>query len=457
MNRITRFLRATFVAVGVATFSSDIACAETPYVAAWSRQMGTTSDEWARSVGVDSAGNAYVTGYTGGSLYGSNLGNDDLVLTKYDSAGNAVWSRQAGTSGYDAGYSVTVDETGNSYVTGHTYGSFGGPNIGGRDIVLAKYDSSGNQAWSKQLGTPALENGHSVALDSSRNIYIGGATNGALGGTNVGQYDATLIKCDSSGNMLWARQFGTSANDHILSVAADSSGNAYVGGLTDGGLFASNAGWADNFLAKYDSSGNRLWSRQFGTPSNDRIESMATDTAGNVYVSGSTGGNLFGPGAGNWDAFLAKYSTSGNLLWSRQLGTAGADWGHALAVDAAGNAYLSGETDGDLGGAVGSSDVFLAKYDAAGNIVWTQQIGTTEYDQGLSIALGPSDSAYVCGATSGSLGGDHVWGRDMFLTKFAVPEPSTLALLATCGLALIAFARGKKKFTDSKATITRQR
>ena len=108
------------------------------------RQTGTSAFEWGYGVAVDSSGNAYVTGYTEGALTGTNAGWRDIFLTKYDSSGTQQWMRQTGTSAGDEGMGVAVDSSGNAYVTGMTYGALTGTNAGDSDIFLMKYDTDGN-------------------------------------------------------------------------------------------------------------------------------------------------------------------------------------------------------------------------------------------------------------------------------------------------------------------------
>ena len=168
------------------------------------------------------------------------------------------WSgiKQIGTTGDDTGTGVAVDSSGNAYVTGLTYGAFTGTNAGDRDLFLTKYNSSGTQQWMRQIGTPQTDVGRDVAVDSSGNAYVTGLTYGALTGTNAGDYDIFLTKYDSSGTQQWMRQIGTPQTDVGRVVAVDSSGNVYVTGITQGALSGSNAGSRDIFLMKYDTSGN---------------------------------------------------------------------------------------------------------------------------------------------------------------------------------------------------------
>ncbi len=414
------------------------AWAEDPYQVAWSRQIGTSSSDSSRSVVVDAAGNAYISGWTYGDLGGTNAGDNDAFLIKFDASGNELWSRQIGTSTYDYNRSVAVDASGNAYISGTTYGSLGGTNAGGYDAFLTKFDASGAELWSRQIGTSSDDWSNSVAVDASGNAYISGHTDGSLGGTNAGYYDAFLTKFDASGAELWRRQIGTSSNDYNRSVAVDASGNAYISGTTYGSIGGTNAGDRDAFLTKFDSSGTELWSRQIGTSSADRSQSVAVDASGNVYISGRTYGNIGGTNAGNWDAFLTKFDASGNELWSRQIGTWRTDSSYSVAVDASGNAYISGRTDGDLGGpSAGGYDAFLTKFDASGNELWRQQIGTSSSDYSYSVAVDAYGNAYISGETEGNLNGPNAGNWDAFLVKYEVPEPASMSVMMAAGLLML--------------------
>ncbi len=156
-------------------------------------------------------------------------------------------------------------------------------------------------------------------------------------------------------------------------------------------------------------------------------------------------GDLGSPNAGSYDAFLAKYDESGTLLWTRQLGTGSEDSSFLVTIDDVGNAYITGNTYGDLGNAnAGDSDAFLAKYDESGDLLWVQQLGTDDIDIGFSVALDDSGNPYICGRTFGDLGGTNAGEADAFLAKFSpVPEPGTVVLLASGLLACAGVAARK--------------
>ena len=216
--------------------------AELPFHWSGTQQLGTSSGEsyiYADEVTVDSSGNIYMTGYTTGGLdNNTNSGGSDIFLVKYHSSGVKQWTRQLGTSAGDEGRGVTVDSSGNIYVTGSTKsGLDGNSNIAGYswDFFLVKYNSSGVKQWTKQFGTSGSDFGYGVTVDSSDNLYVTGKTNYYMDNNTYpafGDYDAFLVKYNSSGEKQWAQQLGTDKDDQGEGVTVDSSDNIYVIGNT---------------------------------------------------------------------------------------------------------------------------------------------------------------------------------------------------------------------------------
>jgi chitodextrinase len=405
---------------------SPSSCAETPPHLVWARQLGTSTEDEARGVAVDAAGNVLVAGFTRGVLDPSAVGSMDAVLVKYDAGGNLLWTRQLGSTDDDWAVAVAVDPGGNAYVAGTTQGAVGGPNAGGSDVFLAKFDPSGILTWARQLGSAADDGAEGVAVDASGNAYVVGLTKGSLDGSYQGLGDGFVAKYGPDGIWLWTHQLGTSGDDAIYGVAVDAAGNPFVTGETTGVLAGtSNAGNWDFFLARYDPIGpaTTVWVRQAGTLVNDSGYGVAVDPGGNVVALGTTGSRMFGlPSFGRDDAFLVRYDASGNRLWAAEWGSTGNEIGVGVAVDGAGNVYAAGYTDASLDGnpSAGGFDVFLTRFDADGPKAWTVQVGTATTDFAHAVAVDrTTGEVVVVGATSGGLLGNTSAGNtDIFVVKY---------------------------------------
>ena len=363
-------------------------------------QFGTSEDDSALSISVDSSG-IYVVGITLGDMEGSNAGNRDAFVRKYDAYGEVEWTRQFGTSEADFASSIGADNTG-IYIAGNTVGNLAENNAGGFDAFVRKYNVAGDIMWTRQFGTSQDESATSVSVNSS-GVYVAG---------DVRFGDAFVRKYDSAGNLVWSRQFGASGT-RANSIGTNSSG-VYVAGTTEGDLGGSNAGQDDAFVRKYDSAGNLVWSRQFGTSEDDSALSISMDSSG-VYITGYTDGALQGTKTNFRDAFVRKYSAAGEVEWTAQFGST---WTEALAITVdASSVYVVGQTAGDLEGRDGGSldyDAFVRKYDAAGNVVWTKQFGSPEEDAANFVSVN-SSGVYVAGDTEGALEGSNAGERDAFV------------------------------------------
>jgi len=395
----------------------------------WTQQLGVPGLATASAgVAVDPAGYVYVAGTTEGGLDGNGLvGTSDFFVTKYTSTGGKVWIQQLGVAGQDThATGVAVDPDGNVYVSGDTNGGLpGNALIGTHDIFVTRYSTTGTRVWIKQLGVSGrITESHGVAVDPSGNAYVAGKTDGGLDGNILtGNADLFVTKVSSTGSIVWTRMLGASAKETSAEgVAVDPAGNVYVAGYTDGGLDGTLVGTIDLFLTKYTSTGDLIRTRQLGVSGKDTIANgVAADITGNAYVTGRTNGGLDGNIlTGTADLFVATYDGSGNNVRVKQLGASGKyTEGHRVAVDASGNVYVSGYTDGGLDGnaraLTGNGDFFVTKYDPAGNKLRTKQWGPAN---ATGVAVGPDNDVYVTGLTSSALEGSTITGTtDLFLVK----------------------------------------
>jgi hypothetical protein len=336
-------------------------------------------------------------------------------------------------SSEDSSYGVATDSDNSVYITGLTSSPTldGNTVVGSSDAFLAKYSSSGDKQWTRLLGSFTTEKCNGIAIDSNNNIYIAGYTNSAAldGNTNAGNNDAFLAKFNSSGGKQWTRLLGNSGNEYGQGIATDGDNNVYITGITDSAILDgnANAGGVDAFLAKYNSGGGKQWTRLLGNSSNDYGQGIATDRNNSVYITGYTNSGFLGgsTNAGTLDAFLAKYDSSGSRQWTRLLGNSSDESGFGVATDGDNNVYISGRTyspflDGNTNVGGATPDAFLVRYSSSGNKQWTRLMGNTSAEAGLAVATDRDNSVYVTGYTNGVYLDGIAWAGndDAFLAKF---------------------------------------
>ncbi len=305
----------------------------------WIRQIGTTASESeaAKGVTLDAAENVIAAGSTTGNVDGNiNAGIEDILVVKYNLAGVKQWVRQTGTSLSDFASGIASDAAGNLLVAGVVTGPFDGNlHAGNFDVFVTKYDPAGTKLWTRQLGTSGSDYGTAVAVDSQGNALVTGYTPGNLDGNlGAGADDLFLFKYNPAGTKLWSRMLGSSANDHAQSVAVDSQDNILVAGQTAGDLDGNVAlGAYDLFVTKYTLSGTKLWTRQIGTNDNETGGYVTVDQFDNVIMVGRAFKAIdLQPYIGGGDAVVVKYSASGNKLWTRMFGTGSGEQARAVST-----------------------------------------------------------------------------------------------------------------------------
>ncbi len=425
-------------------------------VLAYSTYLGGGNVDQGNGIAVDSAGNAYVAGNTASTNFptanavqGTFAGTDDAFVTKLNANGSALlYSTYLGGSNLDQGYGIAVDSAGNAYVTGQTTSTnfptanaVQGTNAGGdADAFVTKLNANGSAlVYSTYLGGSDFDYGNGIGVDSAGNACVTGFTSStnfptanAVQGTNAGgDGDAFVTKLNATGSArLYSTYLGGSNYDGGHDIAVDSAGNAHVTGFTQSANFPTanavqgtpglNVGiLGDAFVTKLNASGSALlYSTYLGGSSGDQGNGIAVDSAGNAYVTGATASTDFpttnavqGTNAGgDADAFVTKLNANGSArLYSTYLGGSNFDAGNGIAVDSAGNAYVTGVTDstdlppvnavqGTYGG--GTRDAFVTKLNATGSVrLYSTYIGGSLIDRGFGIAVDSTGNAYVTGTT----------------------------------------------------------
>jgi hypothetical protein len=432
----------------------------------WAKMISGNLLDESFSIASDDDGNCYVTGiFTGSADIGDTTlvarGATDIFLVKYDPSGGIIWIRQAGGKEDDDSYAVHVSQDGHCYLTG----SFADTayfeddtlicfdeNIFYFDIFLAKYTLNGDLVWVRQAGEQYWDEAFGLCTDDTGNIFITGSywgtcmfdsftLTGLFGMGATDGFDIFVAKYDSDGNALWANRMVERGWDRGSDVALDKSGNCYVTGgfqtaLLLGGFGGPSltptggSGDEDMFLVKYDSDGNYIWKTSGGSVGFDQARALAIDNDNNIYVTG-----LFSDTAafdsthqiisyGLTDAFLAKYDSTGELLWVKGAGSSGEDGSNDAMVDGQGNSYICGY----FGGIAQFGDIqivggglFVAKYDPNGNILWVKQINEVD-NLAKSLALTSTGDLLLTGvfentATFGSSTLNGNGQTEVFVTK----------------------------------------
>ncbi len=433
---------------------------------------GTGSEEEAKSVVTDNAGNIYVTGAAdgqtdfGGVTLTSNVGQQAFVA-KYSSSGSLLWVKyifKIFNGGGCVGNGICLDPDGNILLTGYLTGS--GPFIfkqdtisftsfGVVDLFTAKLFADGSPDWIQVIKGPpsgVFGQGQGITTDGSGNVYTTGyyGDSALIGNVFLKGYhywDIFIVKYLPDGTVDWAHRAGNIDFDKGNSVAVDKAGFVYVAGsFQDKGDFdgikPNNSGQIDAFIAKYNPDGSIGWVKAIGGLTNDEGNGIAIDPTGYLIVTGEFsgtvdfGGTTLSTKGGNYDMFVAKFLPDGTLVWVRQAGGVNSTIGKSISADASGNIYVTGSLSGtaDFGTqtltTAGGLDAFVAKYASDGTFQWAQRAGgQSGDDQGDAITVDRFGNIYCTGFTRGDadfsgLPSTHIGSfQDLFIWKIGIQSP----------------------------------
>ena len=355
------------------------------------------------------------------------------------------WNTFLGSISTDEGYAIAVDSSGNAYVTGWCWSTWGSPIrpfSEGKDAFVVKLDRNGTLQWSTFLGGIGNDIGRGVAVDSNGNAYVTGISTWDWGSPIrpfTTYENAFVAKLDANGALVWNTFLGGpgSAIHDGYAITLDSNGDIWVTGassVTWGSPVRpfSGSGSNDAFVAQLDTDGALQRNTFLGSSGDDQAFGITADGNGNVYVTGQswgTWGSPILPYLGWWDVFVAKLNGSGALQWNTFLGTSDGDWGSGIDADASGNTYVSGSSRATWGtpvrpfGGGPTNDAFAAKLDVNGALQWNTFLGgpgTSSGDSGNGIALDANGNTYVTGispSTWGSPARPYTGGYDAFVAK----------------------------------------
>lgn len=427
MKRITMllgFIALTTAVWGVAIYRWKVETQVDGVV--WGKQLGTEKDEGATGVVVDSQGNIYMIGWTEGNLFGTNAGREDIFIAKFSQEGNLIWGKQLGTPEGEIPMDIALDSDGNIYVVGATDGNLFGQVARefNDDAFVAKFSPKGEVIWSKQFGTPGQDWATGVAVDDkNRVVYVVGFLQiGEFGDPKAEVFEEItysetfVVKYDFEGNKVYERQYGTEKDDMGFGICVDKDSNVYIVGETTEWFSKRGPGDTDAFVAKLTPEGNLVWGREFGTNDRDYANAVRADKNGNIYIVGVVNTGEIGE---TKDAFIRKYDGNGNQLWVKEIKTEKKDEGLSIMIDDEGKIYVVGYSEGNLFGSnLGGSDIFIVKYNSVGELIWGEMIGTEEEDEGEDIGIDGQGNIYFVGRTGGNLFGRNLGSFDVFIAKF---------------------------------------
>jgi len=354
----------------------------------WVATIGASLNDQGYDVAAGPDGSVYVLGYTNSSIGGG--GSYDLILIKYDSSGEPLWRESLGGTGNEYAYGVAAGPDGSVYVTGFTSSVQAGNN----DIWVAKYGANGELSWKKALTGSGNDRGEAITVASDGSVYVVG--HNVVGSSNNNLF---LAKYTPNGTLSWQKMLGKSGNEygHGVTVSADNS--VYVTGY-----HTVISGDDDLLIAKYNENGELSWVQTLGGTRYEAGYGIAAGSDGSLYIVGYATETS----TSNTDLLIAAYTNNGELSWARTLGGSLGEEGHGIAVGSDGSVYVTGRTYSS-----GSPDVMVAKYTSSGNLSWQKALASSNNDFGEGIVVGSNGAIYLTGRTQATIQG----GFDLLVAR----------------------------------------
>ncbi len=395
----------------------------------WQKSLGGTDDDAANSICRTNDGGYVVAGATkstDGDVTGHHgaAGTDDFWIVKVDSAGTIQWQKALGGSSIDNALSIQQTTDGGYIVTGLTLSNDGdvSGNNGFVDCWVVKLDSAGVIQWQNSLGGSGLDYGVSIA--QTNDGYIIAATSLSADGDVTGHHGTTstrdywIVKLDTAGDLQWQKSLGGNGGDLVSSINVTTDGGFIVSGKSDStsGDVTGNHGGDDAWIVKLDSAGTIEWQKSLGGTSSDAILSVRQTSDGGYAMAGSSNSND-GDVSGHHgtssttDYWVVKLLADGNIDWQKSFGGTGNDGGNGILQNSDGGYFVSGHSfsnDGDVTGHHGTtstSDFWLLNLDTSGTLQWQKSLGGTG-DDGVSSIRQTSEGGYVIAGNSFSNDGD---------------------------------------------------
>lgn len=418
-----KLIRALTVVMAVLIVAS-------PLTAAFPAHAATLEQDWAKNVGTSSLDQVVTMtktadgGYVVGGYSNADIDADqgqNYMLAKLDAKGNQLWLiHLGGSAGFDAIQQVIETSDGGLAIVGDTAGGMGsGGTITAGGFVL-KLDAGGNEQWGVNVGVKSNDHFNAIVQTTDGGYAVAGSTNGDLDNGVIGSYDGAIVKLDTNGNKLWAKNVGTTSQESLSSLIQTADGGFIAAG-TVLDFSAGDFPTGDGLIIKVDADGNELWQKTVGTSQEDRINDVANTADGGFVVAGITAGDVGSGYLGNEDGMVLKFDKDGNQIWGKNIGTNSSDLINSIIQTADGGYALGGMTYGSLDtGGLGEFDGMMAKLDANGNKVWAWNVGTNKNEQICTIVQTADGGYAVAGSTDGgNFDNGNIGDSDGFVIKFS--------------------------------------
>ncbi|MDP4266781.1 MAG: SBBP repeat-containing protein [Bacteroidota bacterium] len=404
----------------------------------WVEKFGGNSYDLGRSITTDRSQNIYIIGtFQNQATFGKNIissyGGSDIFVLKINQNGKIILSKKIGGHLDDYGKFISTDKYGNFFITGSFQDTAYFDNSiivskGKSDAFLAKYNSEGLLIWVKKLGSSENGEGKSIYIDFSGNCYVTGNFSGSINCNNEviknkGKSDIFVTKIDKDGIQKWVRNFGYPGKNSGESISGDLSGNIFITGIVDSTIYSGNFTISsikshnlerDIYISKYNSNGQLLWYKICGGQEDNRGLGISNDSTGNCYVTGYFSGmakfdttEIYA--VNGWDIFLAKFNTVGKLIWIVSEGGERHDYSSSVCNDKYGNCYITGgfmksiEFGKKKKKGNKGWNCFVAKYDTNGAFKWVESIESNKDSYSYGICMDVTGNCYITGSFSNSV------------------------------------------------------
>lgn len=468
-------------------FNSMLVAAQQIPVLDWAQ---STTGAFPLMIKTDDSGNVY----TCGTFYGTqdfdpgpsvfNLvsnGDGDIFISKFNSSGKLLWAKSIGGVSSDQFTSVALDSSSNIHIVG-MYRSSVDFDPGAGSFVLSsgvygslfvlKLDHNGDFIWARSFDGDGYNIPRDITVDHSGNVYTVGDMGTKIDfdpgpGSYIlesnGNFDIFISKLDKDGEFAWAIHLGDTSYSYAYRIMADTSGNIYIAGHYNGtvdfdpgpnSFIMSSTGYISMYLLKLDTAAGFSWVKQIGGTGETVCNGITADKFNNIYATGFFSGNTdFDPGTDSFimkaptqNAFVFKWDSAGNFIFSKRLGANYATYGTAIGLDHSGNIYTGGyferntnmNPDPDSSVylyAAGEQDIYISQLDPNGKYLWSGSIGGNQEDRLYAICIDQAGSLFTGGTFTGIVDfdpGAGVYnliggaGTEGFLQKLVLKETSTL-------------------------------